>query len=349
MSEPPTGFVDPTPAAPLESGERSLTSADVKRWRTEGFALVDGVFPDSLIAELANQATKRFPAPGSAEAAARFEFGSALTFPSDLRQCNEVTLHPRLLGAISQLLGEAISDLRLTQSDLWPKYGRSERAGGVYDIQDQRVHVDYPNHSLVHPPPWSRPEAVELILYLSDSEDCGGGTAVVPRSGPDDPAYRWPIVDSPGIGDLKWMNDRQSSESYLAKVRPDLVAWRRALYERERVARFKPGTVLFYRHDTWHRGTPLKPRSFRLAHNIAYRRADCEWISTVHPGWAWGMYHNDKRMERLIATATLEQRAVLGFPQPGSPYWCPETVEAVEARYGPLGFDIAPYRGAIDG
>ena len=74
--------------------------------------------------------------------------------------------------------------------------------------------------------------------------------------------------------------------------------------------------------------------------------AQAEWISTLHAGWAWGMYRPDQRMERLIATASLDQRAVLGFPQPGSDYWCPETIAAVEARYGPLGFDAGPYRDA---
>jgi hypothetical protein len=240
-----------------------------------------------------------------------------------------------------------VDQLRLTQSDLWPKYGRAEATGGVYDIQDQRIHVDYPNHSLVHPPPWDRPEAVELILYLSSSDQCGGATAVVPRTGADDPAYRWPMLDSPGIGDLQWMNDRRSSEAYLAEVRPDLVPWRRSLYQRERTVRFTPGTILFYRQDTWHRGTPLKPAAMRLAHNMTFRRADCEWISTVHTGWAWSMYFPDQRLERLVATASPDQRSVLGFPAPGSRYWCAETLAAVEGRYGPLGFDPEPYRAAL--
>ena len=29
------------------------------------------------------------------------------------------------------------------------------------DHHDQRIHVDYPNHTLVHPPAWETPEAVE--------------------------------------------------------------------------------------------------------------------------------------------------------------------------------------------
>ncbi|MGH1487852.1 MAG: phytanoyl-CoA dioxygenase family protein [Acidimicrobiales bacterium] len=337
-------MIEPLPVAE----ERPVLTVDhVEQWRTEGFVFVGGLFPDSLIDSLCSQATARFPDAGTPEAERISDFGNALTFPADLLEFNEVTLHPRLLEAVGQLLGVPVSELRLTQSDLWPKYGRSERGGGVYDNQDQRIHVDYPNHSLVHPAPWDRPEAVELILYLSDVEDCGGSTAVVPRSGSDDPAYRWPIVDSPGIGDLDWLNDRSAAESYLAEVRPEIAGWRQALYDREQLVRFKPGSVLLYRHDTWHRGTPLKPGGFRLAHNITYRRADCEWISTLHSGWSWKMYRKDKLMEKLIATASLDQRAVLGFPQPGSPYWCAETIDAVNARYGPLGFDAAPYRAAL--
>ena len=105
--------------------------------------------------------------------------------------------------------------------------------------------------------------------------------------------------------------------------------------------------MLFYRHDTWHRGTPLEPGALRLAHNITYRRAECEWISTLHEGWAWKMYRRSKFTERLIAAASLEQRAVLGFPQPGSSYWCAETVDAVAARYRAFGMDMTPYREAL--
>ena len=59
------------------------------------------------------------------------------------------------------------------------------------------------------------------------------------------------------------------------------------------------------------------------------------------------MYRPDKLMERLIATADLDQRAVLGFPKPESRYWSAETVDAVEARYGPLGMDMTPYRSQL--
>ncbi len=64
----------------------------------------------------------------------------------------------------------------------------------------------------------------------------------------------------------------------------------------------------------------------------------------LHPGWAWKMYRRGMVLERLIARASVDQRCVLGFPAPGHAYWTPDTIEAVGARYGPLGMDMAPYR-----
>ena len=65
---------------------------------------------------------------------------------------------------------------------------------------------------LTHPPAWETPEAVELIVYFSEESECAGGTAVVPRQGPDDPAYQWPIQHNPGFGPLPWINDKESAE-----------------------------------------------------------------------------------------------------------------------------------------
>lgn len=340
-------WIDATPA--LDPVDAVLAPAEVASWRNQGFAFVSGLFDAALVAELKRDALRRFPAAGTPEAAAIADFGSAgqLNFPAQSAAFNAITLHPRLLCAVSQLLGLPVSDLRLTQSDLWPKYGRDTDVTSALDNDDQRIHVDYPNHTLAHPTPWGRPEAVELILYLDHVQDCGGPTAVVPRSGPDDPAYRWPIVDTPGVAELDYVNDRARAEAYFAEQRPDLAAWRASLYQRERVVRFQPGDVLFYRHDTWHRGTPLLPGRMRLAHNITYRNAGAEWISVLHVGWAWSTYRKNKFLERLIAHASLAQRAVLGFPQPGSSYWCAQTIAAVEARYGVFGMDMGPYREAL--
>jgi hypothetical protein len=50
------------------------------------------------------------------------------------------------------------------------------------------------------------------------------------------------------------------------------------------------GTVLFYRHDTWHRGTEINPNKLRIVINMTFRKAECEWIGTLHKGWSWAMY-----------------------------------------------------------
>ena len=55
----------------------------------------------------------------------------------------------------------------------------------------------------------------------------------MPRAGPGDPAYRWPIIDAPGIGDLKFINDRVAAETYLSAAAPEVAEFRAALYERE--------------------------------------------------------------------------------------------------------------------
>ena len=73
------------------------------------------------------------------------------------------------------MLAVPVMGLRLSQSDLWPKYGSPNSKTGLEidaleedDNRDQRMHCDYPNHSLVHPTEWNRPEAVEMIVYLNN-------------------------------------------------------------------------------------------------------------------------------------------------------------------------------------
>jgi hypothetical protein len=343
--ERPQAFATATPCAP----NGALSREQVTRWREQGYCLASGVFESRVIEDLLRFAESTYPAPDTPEGRAYTDFGGLpeATFPSPDASLNAVTLHPHLLAAIGALLGVPPSELRLTQSDLWPKYGRSERPTDPLDNNDQRIHVDYPNHFLTHPPPWHQPEAVELIVYLSDGRACRGGTAVVPREGPDDPAYPFPIIGSPGIGDTPFINDREAAEAHLAAVQPEVAGWREALYDREVQVDYRRGDVLFYRHDTWHRGTPLAPGTCRFAQNITYRTARAEWISTAHAGWAWNAYRAGQPFEKMIAQCTVDQRAVLGFPQPGSTYWCEETLEAVEARYGPFGMDMAPYRDAL--
>ncbi len=326
-----------------------LQAAQVQRWREQGFALVHDLLPADLLRRVARDAEQAFPAPGTEAARQVTGFGSDqhFVFPSNSAACNQLTLHPSLLGAVVDLLNVSVTDVRLTQSDVWVKYGREPSAHN-YDNADQRIHCDYPNHTLTHPPPWDQPDAVEIILYLAEYDDCEGATAVVPRSGADDPAYPWPITQTPGVNHLPYINDRQRAEVYLREHDPTVANFRQThLYAREEQAQYRFGSVLFYRHDTWHRGTPVKLGARRLVANFTFRKAASEWINVLHPGWSWSMYRPDQMMESIIAKASVEQRAVLGFPPPGSSFWSSATIDAVEQRYAAFGIDMSPYRRAL--
>jgi hypothetical protein len=341
---------EPSDASSLNETGSVLTDAQVDEWRNAGFTLVDEVFPSELLQQVKADAAGNFPPPGSGEAESIRDFGSGgrMDFPCpNSNSFNQIIVHHRLLKAVSQLLKVPIDDLRLTQGELWPKYGR-EQSGNADDNTDQRMHCDYPNHTLAHPAEWDNVEAVEMILYLNNVEDCGGATAVVPRDGADDPAYQWPISQMPGFGSLVWHNDRTMAERYMEDAAPGAAEFRaKNLYPREVYAKFKFGTVLFYRHDTWHRGTPLLPNSYRFVINMTYRRSDAEHIMTLHQGWCWKMYSKTLFLEKLIAQYSVDQRTVLGFPKPGHRYWTLKTVAAVTSRYEAFGISMQPYIDAI--
>lgn len=326
-----------------------LDDEHIRSWRNKGFALVHDLLPHSLLAALKQDALGFYPEPNTtaSEGYNDFSSGQSFVFPSRSTAFNAISLHPALLQAVADLLDVSVLELRLTQSDLWPKYG-SDSAPNAGDNTDQRMHCDYPNHSLVHPPEWDSPEAVEMIVYLNDYDECEGATAVVPRHGPDDPAYPWPITQTPGVGDLDYVNDRLQAEVYMAEQDPKAAAFRAEhLYPREEVARYRFGSVLLYRHDTWHRGRPVKPGTLRLVQNLTFTKSGREWLGPLHPGWSWSMYRRDKLMEKLIAQATVAQRTVLGFPPPGHEYWSSNTLAAVEARYRVFGIDMTAYRNAL--
>jgi hypothetical protein len=71
----------------------------------------------------------------------------------------------------------------------------------------------------------------------------------VPRAGPDDPAYAWPMIRMPGLGGLPWINDRAKAEAHIAVHRPEVAEFRAGLYARERALHYRVGTCLFYQQE----------------------------------------------------------------------------------------------------
>lgn len=100
---------------------------------------------------------------------------------------------------------------------------------------------------MLHPSPWDAPDAVSFILYLSDSEKCGGSTAVVLRQGAKDPAYApTALTKTPGVYG-HWINDRQLAEENYKDKDKEVYEFRQKLYKREVMAHYKPGDLLIYR------------------------------------------------------------------------------------------------------
>ena len=119
-------------------------------------------------------------------------------FPSLCKELNEACLNERLVTAVSELLGT--EDVRLTQGDAWGKVGSAPQAErkDYFSNNEQRMHMDFPNHDLAHPPEWHSPDTVSVLVYLNDANSCGGETGIVPRLGDDDELYQYPYVNMPG-------------------------------------------------------------------------------------------------------------------------------------------------------
>ena len=327
------------------SQSNSLTGFQIKNWREKGYLLVNGLLEKELLNNVIKEFNTIYPQINNQfeidNITSNQDFGSKglLEFPCLYDSINKITLSNNIINAAEQLLGE---EVRLLQSDAWSKYG-SNKINDSKNNRDQRIHVDYPNNTLVHPSSWNNPDVVAMIVYFDDSEVTGGCTAVVPREGDNDPYYQWPLINNPGVAGLPYVNDKHTAEAILKETNPEVYKFRQELYKKEKFATFKPGTILFYRHDIWHRGTPVNLGKVRRVVNLGYRRESCDWLTNWNQGWARKMYHETQFVEKLIANANIKQRNVLGFPKPGHRYWTKETLEAVDKRYSPLGFDITPY------
>lgn len=286
----------------------------MKSWHTLGWAHLSN-FLD--VTEQRQEMARLYPI-GDANAVHEFGSGGRGDFPCDSDALNRMAVHPKLIAAVSALLGTR--DIELTQSVAWAKYGRDA------PNRDQRMHMDYGNNYWTHPPPFDRPDMVAAIVYYSDTGVTGGATAVVPRQGDNDPVYQWPYVHMPGIAGRPFVNNREAAERMLPA---EDTALRAQCYAREVMPHFRPGDVLLYRMDVWHRGTPVHPGHVRYAHNLAWKRRDARGICHWNAGWTQKMYGG--WLETFVCSLNETQRSTLGFPRLAA--LAPEVREATRARY----------------
>lgn len=198
-------------------------------------------------------------------------------------------------------------DLLLAHSELLVKYA------GTGDFE-QELHRDYRNNTLLAPP-----EPPEMVLYIWYYEDVTielGPTHVVPSPKTDHIPLR---------------------ETTLARD-----AWPE-MYEDEIPIAVPAGSLLIYTMRTYHRGSRMDAtRGMRASHHATFMRGDVRW-----GGWRNLPFHaGTAPVDGLMSRASVQQRALLGVPAPGSPYWTARTLAEVEERY-PDGDWTAYRQGAL--
>jgi ectoine hydroxylase-related dioxygenase (phytanoyl-CoA dioxygenase family) len=297
-----------------------LSSAEQAQWEEEGWCLVRGLLPAETIA--AAQALLPTLVPTAEEFADNvdpvrnepFRVDSHRVmprFPFEDAALNDIVVHDRIIDLAEQLLGITDTDLRLYQAMLSAKYGE----GALSD--EQLLHVDFGNHTLVVPRHEPGYQQLEMFVYLSDVTAETGATRVVSR---------------------RLTPDIQVERTYLSQA--DYAD----LYAAEVPASGPAGSILAYRPDVYHRGVRMtKPRSARFMVHVSYKPAGTDWLGSHGlPSAA-----EDMSWYRFVQHADERQLTVLGFPPPGHPYWTAQTLTGVAARYPML--DLSPWRDAVAG
>ena len=190
----------------------------------------------------------------------------------------------------------------------------SAKYSGGADVDDEQLlHVDYGNHTLVVPRPTSGYQHLELFVYLSDVTPDTAATRMVSRRLTGDIPVERTYLEPDDYADL-----------YDAEVPADGTG-------RARCSPTGPTSTTGAR--------PLRHRTAaRFLLHVAYKPAGTDWLGyQAWPGAAEGM-----AWHRFVASATLRQLLAAGFPRPGHPYWNDETLRGVAARYP--GLDMTPWR-----
>jgi ectoine hydroxylase-related dioxygenase (phytanoyl-CoA dioxygenase family) len=286
-----------------------------ERWERTGWVVAEQVIPEAHL-EAAQRVLGRYY-PTAEEFAADHDpernrplraesHALVYRFPFESGALNRLVLHDSLVALAETLLGT--TDLRLYQGLLTAKY-----SDGAPD-DDQLLHADYGNHTLVVPRHDIGYQQLEMFVYLSDVTPETAATRMLPLS------------RTAGI---------PVERTYLSL---DEYA---DLYREEVPASGPAGSVLLYRPDTYHRGVAMTaPASARFMLHVSFKPARTDWLGSQGlPSAAEGL-----PWYGVVRHATLRQLTLLGFPEPGHPYWTEETLRGVAARYPFL--DMEPWRQA---
>jgi ectoine hydroxylase-related dioxygenase (phytanoyl-CoA dioxygenase family) len=296
----------------------SLDQAVRQQWDAEGWCLVRDIFSGEEVAaaEAAMPAlfptAEEFAADTDPARDAPFRNDSHRVmprFPFEDAALNHLAVHDRVIDLAERLLDVGVAELRLYQAALSAKYGQGAES------DEQLLHADYGNHTLVVPRHQPGYQQLEMFVYLSDVTPETGATRLVP---------------------LHLTEGIPVERTYLS------IDEYADLYAVEVPASGPAGSLFVYRPDVYHRGVRMQaPGSARFMMHVSYKPTGTDWLGSLalpHAG-------EDRAWYRFVKGATLRQLTVLGFPVPGHPYWTPETLAGVAARYPML--DLTPWREAV--
>ena len=232
-------------------------------------------------------------------------------FPFEDGALNDLVVHERIIDLAESLLGVDAADLRMYQAMLSAKYSR----GAPSD--EQLLHADFGNHTLVVPRHEPGYQQLEMFVYLSDVTPDTAATRVVSRR----------LTGGIPV-ERTYLSPRTTRRCTQAEV----------------PASGPAGSVLAYRPDVYHRGVRMTaPRAARFMLHVSYKPAATDWLGS------FGLPNagEDMAWYRFVAQASERQLTVLGFPPPGHPYWTAQTLAGVAARYPML--DLSPWRRVAPG
>jgi hypothetical protein len=233
------------------------------------------------------------------------QFDSVRTIPTGVPLLDRLPFDRRVRDIAEQVTGSP--ELCLMRGGYQAKFA------GAADF-DQILHLDYTNHTLVVLPDKPESAMVGFFAYFTEVTADTGPTMVVSRT---------------NSGHLRITDTHLDRDAW-----PDM-------YKYEEPLLCQAGSLLVYDYRTLHRGTALRGTSaHRLTLSFAYG-VQAPW----HGFYSWPNRADDPLVRQLIATLVPDERALLGFPSVGDPYWTAATLEAVAARYP--GFDASPYRDAL--
>ena len=326
-----------------ESQQTFLTEDQRLRFLSDGFLVVDDLWPSDLIEQAVRETHKLLPkhkVVTRSLADERYRPFSSMPWvhegenSADLA-INHMSVHPRAIKVASELLQVDVTRLRLYQDHLIAKFGQPTKAGETDSLMveagDQDIHVDYGNNTLLVPPRASGPEAVACLCYYSDVDETGGSTHFMKAPPGELTRYSVETFNPPNFVFGTQNGSAASSLGTRSKNKTD------QRYREEKPIRYRKGTCVLYRLDAWHRGTPVALNKVRYTHHRGWRTREADWISWQGLAPKMALLPN-----RYLEALTVEQRAVLGFPPPGDAYWTQETVDMVGRRYA--GMDMEPYR-----